>query len=123
MIALIGLTNALFLWPFFFTNAWLGWEPPIELPTGTNLTIVLSGSVLASASNILFMLAAVLASPFFLAVGQVLQIPLSILSDLGLHGEMMTLVQGLGCALIVVGFVVQVVSDYKSEREKTDRID
>lgn len=70
IIALVGLTNGLFLWPPLLTNAWLGWEPVLEFPTGQNLTLVLGGSCIASASNIVFMLAAVLASPLFLAVGE-----------------------------------------------------
>lgn len=49
-----------------------------------------------------------------------LQIPLSIVSDLVLYDTAMTLVQLGGCALIVVGFVAQVCADFREKKRKAD---
>ena len=111
MISMLGVANGIFLWPFLFIDNWLGWES-LELPTGGNLTFVLGGSVLASASNILFMLSAALASPLFVAVGSVLQIPLSMLCDWMFYDRFMTGPQLGGTALVIAGFVAQVLADY-----------
>ena len=111
LIGMLGVANGIFLWPFLFIDNWLGWES-LEFPTGGNLTLVLGGSVLASSSNITFMLSAALASPLFVAIGSVLQIPLSMLCDWVLHGDFMTPAQLGGTVLIVGGFVAQVVADY-----------
>ena len=112
MITLIALANLVFLWPIVVTNSWLGWEV-FEWPTGSNLTLVVSNAAVSATCIITAMVCAVVSSPLFLAVGGVLQIPLSIASDYLLYGTLMNAVQGIACTLIVAGFLLQVWSDYR----------
>jgi len=76
------------------------------LPSGSQWLLVGTMAGLALLSNLTLMLALTTSSPSFVAVGSVLQIPLSAVADYVLHGEAMEPVACLAYLLIAIGFLL-----------------
>ena len=102
MLGLIGMsTLVLWWWPMVAIEG-------LRLFPSSSRQGLLVGSValIAIFCNVTLMLATTVSSPSFVAVGSVLQIPMSAASDYVLHGDALDGVSCCGYVLIAVGFLL-----------------
>lgn len=114
---LMGLSNFLFLWVVFIILDVTGFEKfnlPFEISSdykGCCFSIVtgriLINAVLGSIYTSSFLVGVALTDPLFMSIGLILIIPLQFGTDFALgHISSITVGQGLGCGLIIVGFFI-----------------
>eukprot|EP00941_MAST-03F_sp_MAST-3F-sp1_P005725 g5725.t1 len=98
IVSLMGLSNALFLWPGVFVEGFV--YPPT---TAVTVKIALN-SVLGAVYTGSFLVGVQLTSPLFMSLGLVLIVPVGIVVDYILHGTVLRVASGCGALLILVGF-------------------
>ena len=108
MLGLVGVaTLVLWWWPM------LAIERLSRFPSSDQWLLVGSVALIAIFCNVTLMLATTASSPSFVAVGSVLQIPMSAASDYVLHGEALDGVSCVGYSLITLGFLLFTIKSHR----------
>ncbi|KAL4947633.1 hypothetical protein BDW69DRAFT_110042 [Aspergillus filifer] len=103
---LVGVFNALFLWPGFLILHLTGIEP-FSLPdSGRVWMIILINSLSSLLSDIAWAYAMLLTSPLVVTVGLSLTIPLSLVGQIFLQGEYASPLYWVGATVVFVSFAV-----------------
>lgn len=111
LIGTLGLANALVLWVLLPLASVCGLEV-FALPQGGLATgLFFASAVLATVFNFAFMGGIALTNPLFMAVGGVLQLPVSTVTDMIIHELHINPASLVGGGCILVGFIVLVWSE------------
>ena len=103
LMGMMGLATWVCCWPALFLDA-----TPFQLPSPwSERGILLYGNAaMATCYNFSFMVGLNVMGPLFVSVGSVLQLPLSAITDLWLHGLAINVSVVIGGALIMFGFTL-----------------
>ncbi len=109
-IGCIGLANLLTCWPALIVCRALGVGEGFVLPSPFSLNggYLYGNAALATCYNFAFMVGLNLLGPVFISIGSVLQLPVSAVTDLLLHGQAIGALNAVGGVCICAGFVVLV---------------
>merc|ERR1712187_1020425 len=132
----MGLSNFLFLWVFFIALDLTGFEKfnlPFEISSDSKGCCfswvtgrILINAVLGSLYTSSFLVGLALTDPLFMSIGLILIIPLQFGTDFALGKiSSITVGEGLGCVLIIVGFFLinlPLEKFFKKIPSKTTRI-
>lgn len=111
LIGTLGLANALVLWVLLPLASVCGLEV-FALPQGGLATgLFFASAVLATVFNFAFMGGIALTNPLFMAVGGMLQLPVSTVTDMIIHELHINPASLVGGGCILVGFIVLVWSE------------
>jgi solute carrier family 35, member F5 len=116
---LVGLCNALLLFPLFPVLHYTHIERFQLPPTPRIWKILIINSVFSLLSDICWAYAMVLTSPLVVTVGLSLTIPLSLVGEIVLQGRKEGLVYWLGAAVVVGSFVFVDREEVKEEADET----
>ncbi|KAL4796020.1 hypothetical protein BDV19DRAFT_388731 [Aspergillus venezuelensis] len=103
---LVGVFNALFLWPGFLILHITGIEPFALPDSGRIWGIILINSLSSLLSDIAWAYAMLLTSPLVVTVGLSLTIPLSLVGQIFLQGEYAAPLYWVGATVVFVSFAV-----------------
>eukprot|EP00727_Mastigamoeba_balamuthi_P006802 m51a1_g2742 hypothetical protein (444) ;mRNA; f:926846-928481 len=121
--ASLGVSNILFFWIGIPILDKAGPERLDPKPSGSTIGILIGVGALAAAFQVFTQMAILLSSPLFVAVTQLLTIPLGIATDAVINHYVMPAGGFGGIALIVVGFVLinagELYSAFVRQRTKT----
>jgi solute carrier family 35, member F5 len=117
---LVGLCNALLLFPLFPVLHYTHIERFQLPPTPRIWKILMINSAFSLFSDICWAYAMVLTSPLVVTVGLSLTIPLSLVGEMVLQGRKEGLVYWLGAAVVVGSFVFVDREEVKEEKEEEE---
>jgi solute carrier family 35 protein F5 len=120
---LVGLCNALLLFPLFPVLHYTHIERFQLPPTPRIWKILMINSTFSLFSDVCWAYAMVLTSPLVVTVGLSLTIPLSLVGEMVLQGRKEGLVYWLGAAVVVGSFVFVDREEVKEEEETGETVD
>ncbi|KAF2863109.1 hypothetical protein K470DRAFT_201856, partial [Piedraia hortae CBS 480.64] len=101
----VGLFGVILLWPGFFVLHFCGIEP-FQLPPTTRIwTIILLNSLASLCSDMAWAYAVLLTSPIVVTLGLSMTIPLSLVGQIVINSQTVSLLYWIGAAVVVVSFV------------------
>jgi solute carrier family 35, member F5 len=121
--ALVGLCNALLLFPLFPLLHYTHIERFQLPPTPRIWKILIINSAFSLFSDICWAYAMVLTSPLVVTVGLSLTIPLSLVGEMVLQGRKEGLIYWLGALVVVGSFVFVDREEVKEEKEGDESLD
>ncbi|KAI1436008.1 hypothetical protein GGR50DRAFT_262647 [Xylaria sp. CBS 124048] len=102
---LVGVSNAILLWPLFPLLHYTGIEP-FELPPSSKIwTVLLLNSMSCFISDVCWSYAMLLTTPLISTVGLSLTIPLSLIGEMVHYGQYPSPVYWLGASIVVMSFL------------------
>lgn len=103
----LGAFNILLLWPLFPLLHFTGIEPFVLPPWRSDTTTLLLVNAAGSCvSDLAWIYAVLLTSPLVVTVGLSLTIPLSLVGQVVVHGQTVSVVYWVGAGVVLGGFVV-----------------
>lgn len=104
MLSIVGFCTLFLQWPFFFVAEATGFES-FMLPSKKTALLLLAAVLVDVVFNLCLLIGIGATSPLVMAIGGILCVPASILSDKIIHGTAITPVAGIGVIFIVCGFL------------------
>jgi drug/metabolite transporter (DMT)-like permease len=105
VLGTIGVATLLTQWPFFFIASAAGWEKFSFPPPADKGRLVALNVVLDSIYNLSLLWGISSSSAFAMQLASTLVVPVGILADWLLHGQLPTVLRGLGSLLIIAAVV------------------
>ncbi|KAI5285625.1 hypothetical protein KEM52_002363 [Ascosphaera acerosa] len=116
---LVGLINALVLWPGFLLLHYTGVEP-FEMPATARIwLILLFNAVVSLVSDIAWAYAMLLTTPLVVTVGLSLTIPLSLVGQMFIQNQYASFVYWVGAAFVFCSFLIV---NHESEAESSGEV-
>jgi len=125
-LGLMGASSVLFLWPplLLIGGPGLSYEPgQLLLPQGTAWQLVLANAGVSLVANFTLMLGMSFTSPLFIAIGNILQLPLSALADFVWHDKTPAAEEVAGYVCITIGFLVLVYEQHRPHPPQRPAVD
>lgn len=118
LLGLMGFWSVVLAWPGILICQYTGIET-FALPQGADIWRLVVAVILEALFNVLLLIGIMLTSPLFIAIGNSLTIPASIVADYLLHGYMMSAQAFGGTALVLAGFLGLNLSDWLDQRRES----
>ncbi|KAF2486313.1 thiamine-repressible mitochondrial transport protein THI74 [Neohortaea acidophila] len=112
---LVGLFNAVMLFPFFFILHWTGVERFEFPPAGRVTWILLLNGAGSMISDVAWAYAVLLTSPVLVTVGLSMTIPLTLVGQMVLNEQTSTAVYWIGAMVVVSSFILVSHEENKEE--------
>lgn len=104
MLGMVGLATMLFQWPFFFVVEATGFEQ-FKLPSKHTAILLFLAVIVDVIFNLCLLIGIGATSPLVMAIGGIMCVPTAIISDVIIHGTVITPLAGLGVVFIVFAFL------------------
>lgn len=115
VIGMIGVTTLLLFWTGIPILNKIGMEKFI-IPKKNQLIKILINSCIESSFNTILLIAIILSTPTFVAIGLLLIVPTSVVVDKIFNNYLMSTVPIIGVALIIIGFLINIIGKIKQKK-------
>ena len=109
-LGIVGLSTVLMFWPGLILLNWTGWEP-FQAPSWPQMEGIFINIFFDNVASMSLLLGISWTTPLFMGIGDLLDIPVSVLLDILIHHYLLPPLGFLGISGIVLGFFLLVIAD------------